>query len=160
MDDRTYVISVEADGKNRFRARLGNEVFEVEGLGVDDVSSWIVRRGVETERVRTRMLRNDRLEAYLVGLPFSTSILSVGPEGNTPYTHKAASGNIRALMSGKITNVLVKEGDSIQAGTPLLILKAMKMQNEIVSPFSGQVRSVRFKEGDTLKKDSTLMKIE
>lgn len=160
VDDRIYIISVEADGKNRFRARLGSETFEVEGLSLDDASSWIIRGEAEAERVRTRILSNDKVDAYLAGLPFSTSILPVGPEGYTPPTHKTASGNIRALMPGRITNVLVKEGDSVQAGTPLLILEAMKMQNEIVSPISGEVKSIRFKEGDAVKKDSTLMVIE
>lgn len=159
VNDRIYVISVEANGKDGFRAKFGNEIFEVERLGVDDVSSWVIRSGVETERVRTRMLSNDKMDVYLVGLPFSTSILPVGPEGYTPPTHRIASGNIRALMPGRITNVLVKEGDSVQAGTPLLILEAMKMQNEIVSPISGEVKSVRFKEGDAVKKDSTLVVI-
>ena len=44
--------------------------------------------------------------------------------------------------------------------TPLLILEAMKMQNEITSPLSGLVKSILVKEGTSVKKDAMLMMIE
>jgi biotin carboxyl carrier protein len=62
-------------------------------------------------------------------------------------------------MPGRVTSVLVKENDHVDIGSPLMILEAMKMQNEISSPVIGQVKSIRVKEGETVKKDAFLMEI-
>jgi len=73
---------------------------------------------------------------------------------------KNAFGEIRAVMPGRITSVLVKLNDRVESGAPLLILESMKMQNEIVSPKSGRVKSIRVADGATVKKDSVLIEIE
>jgi biotin carboxyl carrier protein len=58
--------------------------------------------------------------------------------------------DIRPPMPGRIVRVLAKPGDAIRKGAPLLILEAMKMQNEIPAPIAGTVREVRVKEGDAV----------
>lgn len=70
------------------------------------------------------------------------------------------AGRIRALMPGRITSILVKEEDQVNEGAPLLILEAMKMQNEIVSPTGGKVKSIFVREGEIVKKDSILALVE
>ena len=82
---------------------------------------------------------------------------AIGLRDYVPPAEDNRSGEIRALMPGRIRSILVKEGDLVQAGDPLLTLEAMKMQNQIVSPVSGHVKSNRVKEGDIVKRDSTLM---
>jgi pyruvate carboxylase subunit B len=62
-------------------------------------------------------------------------------------------------MPGRITSILVKEGDEVKEGTPLLILEAMKMQNEIASPASGCVRKIFVRDGESVKKDAVLVSI-
>jgi biotin carboxyl carrier protein len=54
---------------------------------------------------------------------------------------------ILAPMPGKVVRLLVKEGDHVEAGQGLLVVEAMKMQNEVRSPKSGTVERVRAKEG-------------
>lgn len=62
-------------------------------------------------------------------------------------------------MPGRVTSILVKEADYVELGSPLLILEAMKMQNEISSPIAGRIRSIGVREGETVKKDALLMEI-
>lgn len=62
-------------------------------------------------------------------------------------------------MPGRITSILVKPGEEVSVGTPLVILEAMKMQNEIVSHKAGHVTSIKVQEGDTVKKDDVLLQI-
>jgi len=57
------------------------------------------------------------------------------------------------------SSILVKEADHVEVGSPLLILEAMKMQNEISSSIAGQVKSIGVREGETVKKDALLMEI-
>jgi glutaconyl-CoA decarboxylase len=53
-------------------------------------------------------------------------------------------------MPGKVLSVNVKPGDKVEAGDVLLILEAMKMQNEIMAPEDGTVSDVRVSAGDTV----------
>jgi biotin carboxyl carrier protein len=57
---------------------------------------------------------------------------------------------VLASMPGKIVRVLVSAGDSVRAGQGLLVVEAMKMQNEIRAPKSGTIDRVRVVEGQTV----------
>lgn len=72
----------------------------------------------------------------------------------------AGSGQvIAAPMPGNIVGVSVKVGDIVKSGQVLLILEAMKMENEIVSPVDGKVVSVCVSKGDTANSGDTLIEI-
>jgi biotin carboxyl carrier protein len=57
---------------------------------------------------------------------------------------------IAAPMPGKVVRVLANAGDSVEAGQGLLVVEAMKMQNEIRSPKSGKVEKILVKEGQAV----------
>ena len=63
---------------------------------------------------------------------------------------------ILAPMPGKIVRLLVKEGDHVEAGQGLLVVEAMKMQNEIRSPKSGVIERVLAKEGQPVNAGEVL----
>lgn len=67
---------------------------------------------------------------------------------------------IQAPMPGKIIELLVEENQVIKAGEPLLILEAMKMQNEILSNIDGKIKSIHFAPEDTVMKDDVLIEVE
>ena len=54
-------------------------------------------------------------------------------------------------MPGRIVSIKVREGEAITVGSPVLVLEAMKMQNEIVSTIDGTVREIRVSEGDLVE---------
>ncbi len=66
---------------------------------------------------------------------------------------------VLAPIPGTIIRYLVKEGDDVQTGTPIVILEAMKMENEILSPVTGKVKSVNFKSGDKVSSGAVLATI-
>jgi len=66
---------------------------------------------------------------------------------------------VKAAMPGKIVQVEVREGDRVAAGTGLLIIEAMKMENEIRSEGTGIVRTIRVKPGDAVERDAVLIEI-
>ena len=63
-------------------------------------------------------------------------------------------------MSGKILAVNVAPGDTVTEGTVLLILEAMKMENDILAPAGGTVKAVKVQDGDTVNTGDLLMVIE
>lgn len=67
--------------------------------------------------------------------------------------------NLEAPMPGKIVEVLTEEGREVRAGEPLLILEAMKMQNEIQAPIAGKVRKIHVKGGQNVLKDDLMVEI-
>jgi biotin carboxyl carrier protein len=71
--------------------------------------------------------------------------------------HLGASGIIKAPMPGRITRVLVEKGASIQRGAGLLVLEAMKMENEIPAPANGVVDEIFVKAGDTVESGADLV---
>lgn len=68
--------------------------------------------------------------------------------------------NVSAPMPGKVVRVLVNEGDQLEAGAGLVVVEAMKMQNEMKSPKAGRVLFVKAKEGDTVAAGEVLVAIE
>lgn len=64
---------------------------------------------------------------------------------------KGAGSLVKALMPGKMLKLLVKEGEHVEEGQPILILEAMKMQNEYTAPCAGTVSHIHAEEGTTLE---------
>ena len=60
-------------------------------------------------------------------------------------------GAIESVMPGVVVQLLVQVGDSVEEGRPLLILEAMKMQNEIAAPSEGVVEAIHVTEGQVIE---------
>jgi pyruvate carboxylase subunit B len=69
-------------------------------------------------------------------------------------------GHVTTSMPGSIVEVLVKEGDEIEAGQPVLITEAMKMETEVQAPVSGKVTAVYVQKGDAVNPDEVLVEIK
>ncbi len=68
-------------------------------------------------------------------------------------------GDVTTSMPGTVIDVLVQEGDQVQAGDPVLITEAMKMETEIQAPIAGTVKAVHVTRGDSVNPDETLIEI-
>ncbi len=69
-------------------------------------------------------------------------------------------GHVTTSMPGNIVDVLVAEGDAVEAGQPLLITEAMKMETEIQAPISGTVAKIYVAKGDNVNPNEALLEIE
>ena len=69
-------------------------------------------------------------------------------------------GGLVAPMPGKVLDVLVSEGDTVEAGTPLMVLEAMKMEHRIVASADGTVTSIHFTAGDQVAQGAVLLELE
>lgn len=81
--------------------------------------------------------------------PVQAAPAPVKESAPAPAAAPAAAGSetINAPMPGNIMNVLVKAGDSVTKGQVLLVLEAMKMENEIMSPRDGVIAGVHVNKG-------------
>jgi biotin carboxyl carrier protein len=74
--------------------------------------------------------------------------------------HDKGTARVVALMPGKVVRVLVEEGSEVEAGAGILVVEAMKMQNEMKAPKSGQVVSIHAQAGSTVNAGDVLAVIE
>jgi len=71
-----------------------------------------------------------------------------------------APGHVTTSMPGTIVDVLVKVGDTVNAGDPVLVTEAMKMETEVQATIAGTVKAVHVKKGDKVNPDDALVEIE
>ena len=74
-----------------------------------------------------------------------------------PKAGAAGSMAVKAPMPGNIIKVNVKAGDSVKRGDVLVVLEAMKMENDVCAPEDGVVASVEITQGATVETDAVLV---
>jgi pyruvate carboxylase subunit B len=70
-----------------------------------------------------------------------------------------ARGELHAPMPGLVVDVMVAEGDTVEAGQPVVVVEAMKMQNALTAPLAGRVTAVRVATGATVDSGALLLAI-
>ncbi len=74
-------------------------------------------------------------------------------------THGSGAKLITSPMPGKVVKVLVKKGDAVEAGAPLVVVEAMKMENELVAQQSGTVVDVFVQAGEAVEGGARLVEV-
>jgi 3-methylcrotonyl-CoA carboxylase alpha subunit len=92
-----------------------------------------------------------RGSAYRLASPVPLSADDAGRAAD----HSAA--NLTAPMPGTLVKVLVREGEAVRSGQPLLVLEAMKMEHTIAAPYGGVVRRLPFAQGASVAGGATLI---
>jgi biotin carboxyl carrier protein len=143
--------------------RIGKRDYEVKLKADEKYGTYILwkNRKYPVEIVRSRqnkyeILFNDISYTFTVETPFSMQRMKV----LSTRKGKIEKELLKAPMPGKIIDVLVREGSNVVRGEPLLILEAMKMQNEIQSPVNGQIIRVLAKPNSNVMKDDLLIEIK
>lgn len=78
-------------------------------------------------------------------------------EPSAPKQAQGGSMSIKAPMPGSVLEVKVKEGDTVKEGDVLLVLEAMKMENELTASQAGTVTQIFIKKGDTVNSGDPLI---
>lgn len=145
------------------KIRIGKRDYTVQLRSDDKFGTYILwkNRKYPVEVVRSRqnkyeILFNDISYTFTIETPFSLQRMKVLDS----VRGKSVSESVKAPMPGKLLDVLVREGSTILRGEPLVILEAMKMQNEIQSPVNGKIVKVHAKPNTNVMKDDVLVEIK
>ncbi len=114
-----------------------------------DASAWRVTLDGRPVAVDAVEIAPNTLSILLDGQSFEVSLMP-SPDGTE------GRQQIVAPMPGKVVRLLVKAGDRVEAGQGLLVVEAMKMQNEIRSPKGGTVERVLTGEGQSVNAGEVL----
>ena len=126
------------------------EVFEIHlGGGGDDAAA-----GAATTEIRVR--HRGGHGAYAVTLIDPKRLRGARAAAG----HDAGRAQIKAPMPGKVVRVLVEQGQEVEAAQPVVVVEAMKMQNELKSPKAGTVSELRAEAGATVNAGEVLVVVE
>ncbi|HOO60834.1 MAG TPA: biotin/lipoyl-binding protein [Bacillota bacterium] len=114
---------------------------------------------VEVEKGKANLLKTTTITAAPVA-PVAAAPAAAAPIAAAPAAALAAGATpVNAPMPGTILNVRVTAGQSVKAGEILVILEAMKMENEIVAPKDGVIAQVAVTKGATVDTGALLVSI-
>ncbi|MDG5500901.1 sodium-extruding oxaloacetate decarboxylase subunit alpha [Marinobacter sp. BGYM27] len=132
-----------------FKVTVHGETFDIQVTGVSPTA--------DDER---------RFYMTVDGMPEEISLETVGGferedgSGGSKRGKASKEGHVTTSMPGNIVDVLVGEGDTVEAGKPVLVIEAMKMETEVKAPVSGKVVGVFIAKGDRVTPSEILMEIE
>jgi glutaconyl-CoA/methylmalonyl-CoA decarboxylase subunit gamma len=155
QNERTVPVRVEAVGDSRFQVWVdaGEPPLEVRVLAPSGPAVVTVgNRVVELYRATNGELIVPRARQRFVSSARSGS-RERGPG------HAEGTGPLRAPMPGRIVKVLVAEGDAVVPGAGLVVMEAMKMENELSATRAGVVRRVLVKAGEAVERDAVLLEL-
>jgi pyruvate carboxylase subunit B len=93
-------------------------------------------------------------------MPAGDAAVGMRTTGKVSRRPKASQeGHVTSSMPGTIVDVMVKIGDRIKAGDPVLVIEAMKMENEVPATVTGRVTAVNVAKGDSVNPDEALIEI-
>jgi pyruvate carboxylase subunit B len=158
---------VHVDGRRIEVHREGDEL-RVDGVPLDVDLAPVSGAPVRSFRVGGRSFRvvseRDAQGAWTIevdGVPHKVEVLDRAQD-SARAAKKAAAGAagpspLKAPMPGLVVRVEVAEGDVVQAGQGVVIVEAMKMENELKAPAAGRVAAVKVKEGTTVERGQVLV---
>jgi len=153
-------LSIDLEERNgRVYARVGTRNYDLDVVSPEP--------GVYTFLADDRVYEADVWEAspnslrvQIGGQLFSTTIID--RKHRRPAAEHGTEGrqSLIAPMPGKVVRVLLEAGDDVTAGQGVVVVEAMKMQNEIKSPKTGRVAEIRVAEGATVNANQVLAIVE
>jgi biotin carboxyl carrier protein len=120
--------------------------------------------GTKVFRCRVEQKRDSRqsFEVFLHGREYDIKVIDPKRlrSGQASAAHEHGSAEVVSPMRGKIVRVLVEQGSQVEAGDGIVVVEAMKMQNEMKSPKAGLVVSLSAEAGATVNAGDVLAVIE
>ena len=160
IDGRASIIELARDA-DRWQISIDDQAVDADALEIAPGIFSILLDGKSYE-VRVTSTSNGALTLQTAHQEFTAEV--VDPRAWRGRRHGAleAEGRqqILAPMPGKIIRVLVRTGEKVEAGQGLLVVEAMKMQNEIRSPKSGTIERLLVKEGQPVNAGEILAWID
>lgn len=161
LGDESYTVEIEETGKSVYRISVDGHEFVVDGkkTGRTNYSLIVDNRSFEIEVDNT----GDEYRVLVDGRSYHIHLVDerrVRVGGNQAGAQMQGRQNVSVPMPGKVIAILVAEGDQVEKGQGLIIVEAMKMENEVHSPIAGEVKEIKVKTGETVEGGAVLLVVE
>jgi len=145
------------ESEGRYLVTIGGKTLHLDLVKVSDRDFSVLVDGVSHDATLERtaegfavLLRGDRFDVDLKDAVKGAALGKTGPRGPLKLT---------APMPGKIVKVLVSPGEAVEAGRGVLVMEAMKMENELKAARSGTVHEIKVQEGQAVETGALLLVI-
>ena len=148
VDGRTHVVDAHRVDAGRLSMLIG---------AVGEAPTRSVDAGVATRPVA------GAFDVHVEGRTLCVQVRQAGAPGRrraAPGAPRSGPQRVLAPMPGKVVRVLVKPGDTVQARQGLVVVEAMKMENELRAAREGCVREVAVAEGQSVEAGATLIVVD
>lgn len=160
IGEREEEIVINRDGE-RVVAQVGDRVYDLQ-LRELQPDSYLFFLDTEVHECRVTPRARETLDVSIRGRSYAVTI--VDPKrlrsGENSDRHHHGVAQLLAPMPGKVVRVQTEAGASVEKGAGVVVVEAMKMQNEMKSPRAGVVVSINVKPGDTVNAGDVLAVIE
>jgi biotin carboxyl carrier protein len=157
---KTRIVELECNA-DHWRIAFDGQLLDADAVEIAPNTFSILLRG-QSHEIRVTPSPNGTLSLQTGLEEFIAELLD--PRAWSGRRHSAIEAEGRqqvvAPMPGKVVRLLVKAGDAVEAGQGLLVVEAMKMQNEIRSPKSGVVERLLAQEGQPVNAGEILAWVE
>jgi biotin carboxyl carrier protein len=157
VGDRVSRVEVRAVG-DRYLVSVDDRTLDVDFIDCGDGFLSLMVDGESHDVTVER-----RSGGFALTLRGSRVIVDLGPSlpaGVAPRHGSGSAARLVAPMPGKIVRILVPAGGSVEAAQGVVVMEAMKMENELRAPRTGTVREVHVQEGQTVETGALLVVVE
>ncbi len=161
--DKTYRVEIIRRDKNKLEVMVDDRHYNLDLLKVENDIYSVLNDGksYNLEVVSGKTIRN--VSVSFECMAFEVEILD--PQAKYFLNRKkcvAGDGNnvISSPMPGKVVRIPVKEGETVEAGTTVIIISAMKMESEYKASKEGKIKKIHVSEGDVIEGNQALIVIE
>ncbi len=161
LGEQSYSVEIEEIGKSLYRVAIDGNDFLVDGkkTGRTNYSLIVDNRSFEIEVDNSE----DEYRVLVDGRNYHVHLIDerrVRVGGGQSDIDLQGRQKVSVPMPGKVIAVLVSEGDNVERGQGLVIVEAMKMENEVRSPIAGEVKEIKVKPGDAVEGGAVLLVVE
>jgi biotin carboxyl carrier protein len=157
LDQKEFKLNLEEKEGNVLQISLGEKRFAVRAEFISahelllNIDGKVYNIVINSEALSYSIFVNGRF--YKIEKKSALNVLR-------EVRGKLKKKDIKTTMPGRIVKVFIREGDRVEEGQAVLVLEAMKMQNEIKSPQSGVLSSLNFSEGEYAEAGAILFSVE
>ena len=157
---RGQQVSVEFEQSGeRIIARVGDRDHDLEFFSPEE-GVYTFLEGDRVYEAHVSPLDDTSLRVLIGSRAFTTTIVDRKHRRSSVEHAIEGRQNLIAPMPGRVVRVLLRAGDEVAPGQGVIVVEAMKMQNEIKSPKAGRVLEVRVAEGATVNANQVLAVVE
>ncbi|KAL7867013.1 hypothetical protein AOLI_G00148270 [Acnodon oligacanthus] len=159
LGENKVAVAVTYNPDRTYSMEIGGQVFQVSGELQKEGGAKYLCCCVNGVLFRPKLVIVDN-EVHLFSMEGSAQVDVPLPKFLAGVSSSGAQDGAVAPMTGTIEKVLVKAGDTVQKGDPLVVMIAMKMEHTIRAPKAGVIKKVLFREGSQANRHAALVELE
>ena len=143
---------------NKYQYKVQGADYDVEIVNVEGNIAQVNVNGISFEVEMKQPINPAVVQQKKAAVtPPQATVAEAKPKAKPSEKASASGMKLPAPLPGTITEVKVKEGDTVKSGDTVIVLEAMKMQNNIEAECDGTITSVLVSKGDTVMEGDTLV---